>query len=143
MPSFKFVVNEAAKTFQVEKDQGDCPVFGKKIGDVISGDFLGLSGAELKITGGSDKDGFPMRKDVEGVSRRNIVLTKGIGFSGSFRGKKKIKRPHDGARKRKTVRGNTIAADVIQINCSITKKGEKSAAEVFGKSEKTPEEKKE
>ena len=133
MPNFKFILSEGSKTVQTEKDQGECPIFGKKIGDTLSGSFLGLEGAELKITGGSDKDGFPMRSDIEGTMRRKIVIPEGIGFCGSFKGKKKVKRYHPGARKRKTLRGNTIANDIMQINCSVVKKGEKSAVELFGK----------
>lgn len=135
MAIFKFVISDGKKSYQIEKDQADCPVIGKKIGDVISGDFLGLDGYELLITGGCDKDGFPMRKDVEGVVRKRIILTKGTGFSGRIRGKKKTKKPKKikGLRKRKMVRGNTIAGDIVQINCKLTKRGEKSLDEIFGR----------
>jgi len=126
------VINDGPRTVQVEKDQTDCPIFGKKIGDTISGEFLGLSGFELKITGGSDKDGFPMRIDVEGVPRKRIIVIEGVGFSGSFKGKKKEKRFHRGARKRKSIRGNTVAADIVQLNCSVVKRGDKPAADVLG-----------
>jgi small subunit ribosomal protein S6e len=107
MPVFKFVISQGKKSYQVEKDQGDCPVIGKKIGDSISGGFLGLEGYDLIITGGHDKDGFPMRKDIEGVSRKKIILTKGDGFSGRLRRKKKLTKSRGGLRKRKMLRGNT------------------------------------
>ena len=46
-------------------------LLGKKIGDVVDGIFVGsgestLSGYKLEITGGSDKTGTPMRRDLEG-----------------------------------------------------------------------------
>jgi small subunit ribosomal protein S6e len=132
MPSFKFVVSHKGKSYQVEKDQKDAPVMGKKIGEKISGEFLGLGGYELQITGGSDKDGFPMRPDVEGVVRRRIMLTKGIGFRADVKG----------LRRRKMVRGNTVAQDIMQINCKVVKAGEKPLEDVFGKKE-TKEEGKE
>ena len=130
MPTFKFVINHGKNAYQTEKDQKDCPVVGKKIGEIIDGGFLGLEGYELQITGGSDKDGFSMRKDVEGIMRKKIILIKGAGFSGKLRRKKKrfaIK----GVRKRKMVRGNLISSDIAQINCKVTKTGVKPLEEIF------------
>jgi len=122
MPVFKFVISDKKQSVQVEKDQKDAPVFGKKIGETISGEFLGLLGYEMEITGGSDKDGFPMRKDVEGQVRKRQILTRGIGFHTNV----------EGERKRRIVRGNTIAADIAQINCKVVKAGEKSIYELLG-----------
>lgn len=133
MPVFKFVLSSGGKSYQVEKDQGDCPVIGKKIGDSIVGDFLGLDGYEFIITGGHDKDGFPIRKDIEGVMRKRIVSIKGIGFSGRLRRKKKKTKVRKGLRKRKMMRGNTIAADIVQINCKVVKAGEKPLEEILKK----------
>ncbi len=140
MPNFKFVISQGNKSWQAEKDQKECPVTGKKIGDAIPGDFLGLNGYELLINGGSDKDGFPMRKDIEGMVRKHIVVTEGKGFKTDVRG----------LRRRKTLRGNTISAEIVQINCTVAKAGEKSLEEVLGKKEskkagekaETPEEEK-
>jgi len=129
MATFKFVISEKSKSYQVEKDQNDCPVLGKKIGDTISGDFLGLEGYELKITGGSDKDGFPMRKDIEGQTRKKLLVRAGIGFKTDVKG----------LRRRKTLRGNTINQDVVQINCKVVKIGTKNIAEVLGKADKKEE----
>ncbi len=125
MPNFKFVISDGKKSYQVEKDQKDCPVFGKKIDEIIQGDFLGLEGYELVITGGSDKDGFPMRKDVEGIVRKKIITSGGVGFDPQV----------NGLRRRKMIRGNTIAADVAQINCKVSKKGAKLLDEILGKKE--------
>lgn len=134
MAVFKFVIGDGNKSFQVEKDQKDCPVLGKKIGNVLSGDFLGLSGYGLKITGGSDKDGFPMRKDIDGSIRKKFILTKGTGFNTKI----------SGLRVRGMLRGNTIAPDIIQINCKVVRKGPTPLEDVLGKKEeKKPEEAKE
>ncbi len=122
---FKFVISDRGKSYQIEKDQKDTPVMGKKIGDALQGDFLGLHGYELQINGGSDKDGFPMRKDVEGVVRRRIIITKGIGLHTDV----------EGLRRRRMIRGNTIGTDIAQINCKVAKAGEKSLEEMFGKKE--------
>jgi small subunit ribosomal protein S6e len=130
MPNFKFVISDGKKSYQIEKDQKDCPVFGKKIGESMPADFLGLDGYELAISGGSDKDGFPMRNDVEGIVRKKIILSGGIGFEPYVKG----------LRRRKMIRGNTIAADIIQINCKVTKQGAKPLDEILGKKEAAPEE---
>jgi small subunit ribosomal protein S6e len=122
MAVFKFVISHDKQSAQVEKDQKDAPVFGKKIGEKISGDFLGLTGYELEITGGSDKDGFPMRKDVEGQVRKKQILTDGLGFHAQ----------KEGMRKRRIVRGNTIAADIAQVNFKVVKAGEKNMYELLG-----------
>jgi small subunit ribosomal protein S6e len=126
--NFKFVISDGKQSFQVEKDQKECPLIGKKIGESLSGDFLGLNGYELVITGGSDKDGFPMRRDVEGLVKKRIVMTRGIGFKGEY-----------GLRRRKMLRGNTIGLDIVQINCNVTKKGSKPLEELLGKKEKPGE----
>lgn len=131
MAVFKFVISEKNKTYQIEKDQKDCPIIGKKIKDTFSADFLGLDGYEMQITGGSDKDGFPMRTDIEGVSRRSYVMTNGIGFHTD----------KEGMRKRKLLRGNTISTEVVQINCKVIKAGEKNLSDVLGKKEIVEEKK--
>jgi len=145
MPVFKFVINDRQKSFQVEKEQNECPIIGKKINDTIEGSFLGLDGYELKITGGTDKDGFAMHPNIEGVMRRAVVLTKGIGFRGKIRGKKVKKKPRKikGLRKRKLLRGNTISPEIVQINCKVTKTGSKPLEEILVKTEKKKEDKKE
>jgi len=131
MANFKFVISDKDRSWQVEKPQGDCPILGKKIGDSFSAGFLGIEGYELSITGGSDKDGFPMRKDIEGTMRRPIVITPGVGFAGK-----------KGDRIRKNLRGNTIAQDIIQINCKVSKAGEKPLAEILGIKQKEKKEEK-
>ncbi len=129
MPNFKFVISDKGKSYQVEKDQKDCPVLGKKMGENVSGDFLGLNNYELQITGGSDKDGFPMRSDIEGIARKAIVAKSGKGFHAP-----------KGLRKRKTMRGNTIGADIVQINCKVIKAGSEPLERLLGKEEPEKEE---
>lgn len=124
MANFTIVISdpETRKSYQtvVEQDKAVALV-GKKISDDFSGDVLGLSGYTLKITGGSDKDGFPMHPSVQGQVRKRVLLTKPPGFHPTNKGE----------RRRKTVRGNTVSQDTAQINCKIIKKGEKQLEEVF------------
>ena len=89
---------------------------------------MGLDGYELQITGGSDKEGFPMRNDIKGISRKKIVVTKGIGFHA-----------RKGLRRRKLIRGNTISTETAQINFKVVKAGHKHLAEIFPKKEEAKE----
>ena len=126
----KFVVSDpkTRKAWQIERNAEF--LYGKKIGDKFDGSLIGLPGYVLEITGGTDKDGFPMRPDLEGTARKRLLLSSGPGY---------IPRKK-GVRKRKTVRGNTIAEDIAQINCKVIAYGDKPLEELLGKKE---EEKKE
>ncbi len=124
MATFKVVISDpkSGKAKQIELSGDKANAFlGKKIGDVIDGSVIGLAGYKLKITGGTDKDGFPMRPDVHGAVRKRVLLSAGPGF--------KPRRP--GERRRKTVRGNTISEDIVQINTVIVEYGEKSLEELL------------
>ncbi|MEM2937447.1 MAG: 30S ribosomal protein S6e [Candidatus Bathyarchaeia archaeon] len=115
MAKFKIIVSDPeegnSKTVELE-DARAAPLIGKKIGDIIDGTILGLPGCKAQITGGSDKDGFPMRPDVHGGVRRSVVLSGGVGFNPEKRGE----------RKRKNVRGNVITDEIVQINMKIVEK---------------------
>jgi small subunit ribosomal protein S6e len=100
-------------------------LIGKRIGDEVDGIFVSLPGYKLVVTGGSDKDGFPMRRDVPGPRRRKVLVTEGVGFH-----------PKDkGVRKRKTMRGNTISPDIVQVNMKITVHGSKSIEDLLKEEE--------
>ncbi len=86
-------------------------LIGKKVGDAVEGSVLGLSGMKLQITGGSDKDGFPIRSNVHGGVRKAVVISGGVGFKPKLRGE----------RKRKLVRGNVITDDIVQVNLKVVK----------------------
>ena len=133
MAVFKFVISDKKHSGQVEKDQKDCPILGKCIGETFSGDFLGLEGYELEITGGSDKDGFPMRKDIEGVMRKRFITRKGVGF----------RTDKEGLRKRRMLRGNSVAQDISQVNCKVVKQGAKTLEELLPKKAKEEQKKSE
>ncbi len=142
MPVFKFVINDKKESYQVEKDQTQAPILGKKLGETLDASFLGLEGYALKIAGGSDKDGFPMRSDIEGPIKKFLILKKGVGFSGKLKGRKKKRKAttREGVRKRKLVRGNTISTETAQINCTIQTYGAKPLAELIPKAPKAEKE---
>lgn len=133
MTTFKLVISDPKekKAYQVEVDQKSSALVGKRIGDVFDGGIAGLSGYKLQVTGGSDKQGFPMRGDVEGQARKKILLAFGPGFHPRMRGQ----------RKRKSVRGNTISLEIVQVNAKISEYGKEPVAKLIGKG--TPKEGKE
>ncbi len=132
----KFVINDpkTGKSYQKElEDKTVAGIMGKKIGDEIDAGILGLPGYKVTITGGSDKDGFGMRKDVDGSSRKKLLLKKGPGY-----------KYNKGIRIRKSIRGNTLSTNIAQVNTKITKAGAKKIDEILGaKEEENTEEKKE
>ncbi len=104
---------ETGKSQKVEiEDARMSPLIGRRIGEVIDGAIANLPGHKIQLTGGTDKDGIPMRPDVHGGVKARIVLSGGVGY--------KPKNP--GERKRVTVRGNTITADTIFLNFKIVEK---------------------
>ncbi|TLZ60073.1 MAG: 30S ribosomal protein S6e [Methanobacteriota archaeon] len=124
MAEFKAVIadSKSGKTYKRDiTGQFANALVGRKLGEEIDGLFVGLPGYKLAITGGSDKDGFPMRGDVPGPRRRRILLSGGVGFHS----------PRNGMRKKKTVRGNTISPDTLQLNLKITVRGPKSIEDAF------------
>lgn len=101
-------------------------LIGKSIGDVVDGKTVGLQGYELLVTGGTDKDGFPMRKDLPGSKRRKILIAGGTGYRSTEQGK----------RKRVMVTGREISSNITQINLKVSTYGKKSIDELLNKENK-------
>src|SRR3989449_2049147 len=80
-------------------------LIGKKIGEDLDGLYVGLPGYKLQITGGSDKDGFPMRSDLPGPRRKRLLLSGGGRFHPA----------PPRMREEKTGRGNTGSPDNLQL----------------------------
>lgn len=124
----KIVVSnpKEGKSYQAEvaKDK-EGQLIGKKIGDEIDGSAAGATGYTLKITGGSDFAGFPMRHDVTGPKRLNSLLSGRPGFH----------EQNKGERMAKTVRGSMISDETMQVNTIVSKAGEKPLAELMPKVE--------
>ena len=128
MVEFKAVINDAksGKSYQVPvAGQGANSLIGKKIGDVVDGIFVGLPGYKLMITGGSDKDGFPMRKDLPGPRRKQLLVARGMGF----------RTKEVGLRKKISFRGSSICPDTIQLNMKISVPGPQAIDELIKKEE--------
>lgn len=134
MVEFKVVVNDVktGKSYNIPVSGHHAnSLIGKKINDEVDGIFVSLPGYKLQITGGTDKDGFPMRHDVPGSTRRRLLLTKGLGYKPTERGK----------REKKSIRGNTINQEIVQVNMKVVKPGTKPINEIISTEGKTEEKK--
>jgi len=93
--------------------------YDARVGQEIAADTLGneFKGYVFKITGGQDKDGFPMKQGVLTNGRVRLLLKRGtVGFQ-RWRGRA-------GERRRKSVRGCIVGTDIAVLNLIIVKKGE-------------------
>lgn len=108
MTNFKLTISDKkGKSLTKElKDNEANSLLGLQIGKEADATTVGLSG-KMKITGGSDKSGVPMRSDLHGTARKYVLLSKGVGLQDAEKGE----------RVRKLTRGNTISEEIYQINC--------------------------
>lgn len=120
MAKFKVIVSDpedgTSKVIELEEVRA-APLIGRRIGETIDGTVVDMPAYKLLIRGGSDTDGVPMRPNVHGGGRRKVILSGGAGF----------KPERKGERKRKTVRGDIITEEIIQINTKIVEKPKKTA----------------
>ena len=138
MANFKLTISDKKGKSQTRelKDNEANALLGLQIGQETDATIVGLGG-KLKITGGSDKSGVPMRADIHGGSRKYVLLSKGVGLQDATKGE----------RIRKLIRGNTISEETYQINCkfdgiiSVEKTPEEKTPEEKTPKEKTPKEK--
>jgi len=107
LANFKLTISDIkGKSVTKElKDNDVNPLLGLQIGNDTDASIVGLEG-KMKVTGGSDKSGIPMRPDLHGMARKHILIPKGVGLQDTVKG----------LRKRKLVRGNTISEEIYQIN---------------------------
>merc|ERR1712004_909613 len=103
------------------------PFYEKRMGQEVEADTLGdeFKGYVLRITGGNDKQGFPMKQGILTNGRVGLLLKKGTTC---YRPRK------DGERKRKSVRGCIVDGNLSVLSMAIIKKGE---AEIPGLTDNT------
>ena len=107
MANFKITISDTkGKSIIKELKESDAnPLLGLVVGQETDASLVGLEG-KIKITGGSDKSGIPMRSDLLGGMRKRVLIAKGVGMQDTEKG----------LRKRKLLRGNTISEEIYQIN---------------------------
>ncbi len=124
MAEFKTVIADPKSKMAYQKvlsEEKSNALVGKSIGEEIDGIFLDLPGYRLKITGGSDGSGVPMRGDINGNQRKRLLMTDSVGFTPV----------RDGQRKRKLIRGKNLSGDISQINLKVIEYGPKSIEELL------------
>lgn len=110
MANFKLTISDTkGRSITKElKDSDATPLLGLEIGQDADAAIVGFTG-KLKITGGSDKSGVPMRSDIHTSARKYVLLSKGVGLQDAEKGQ----------RVRKLMRGNTISEEIYQVNCKL------------------------
>ena len=105
LAQFKLIVSDkkGRSIAQELKDRTAQPLLGTKVGSIIDSSIVGVAGGKLKITGGSDRTGTPMRPDVHGGVKKYVLLSTGVGNRNE-------------ARVRKLVRGNMVTEEIYQLN---------------------------
>jgi len=108
LANFKLTISDTkGKSVSKElKDSDANPLLGLQLGNETDATIVGLNG-KLKLTGGSDKSGVPMRNDIHGAARKYVLLSKGVGLQAA----------ETGQRVRKLMRGNTVSEEIYQVNC--------------------------
>jgi len=118
--------NGSHKLVAIDSDAILANFYDKRLAAVVSLDCLGEDwvGYKAKITGGNDKQGFPMMQGVLTADRVRLLLTK----------RHKCYKPRrKGERKRKSVRGCIVSSENSVIALSIVVKGPK---EIVGLTDK-------
>jgi len=107
----------AQKTIDLDDEKRYRVFYEKKISQEVPADSIGdeWKGYIFRITGGNDKQGFPMKQGVLLPYRVKLLLSDGHSC---FRPRR------TGERKRKSVRGCIVGADIAVLSVVIVKQGE-------------------
>jgi small subunit ribosomal protein S6e len=106
------------KVFECDDEKRLVTVYDKRIGQEVDGDAIlgdAWKGYVLRISGGNDKQGFPMMQGVLVNQRVRLLMAKGYTY---YRPRR------DGERRRKSVRGCIVGSDIAILNLIIVKVGE-------------------
>ncbi|EDV91888.1 40S ribosomal protein S6 [Drosophila grimshawi] len=105
------------KLFEVVDEHKLRVFYEKRMGQIVEADILGdeWKGYQLRISGGNDKQGFPMKQGVLSHGRVRLLLKKGHSC---YRPRR------TGERKRKSVRGCIVDANMSVLALVVVKKGE-------------------
>merc|ERR1712066_203250 len=112
-----FPATGCQKLFEINDEHKVRPFYEKRMGQDVDASCLGdeWKGYMLRITGGNDKQGFPMKQGVLTQGRVRLLLKKGHSC---FRERRA------GQKKRKSVRGCIVDANLSVLSMIIVKKGE-------------------
>merc|ERR1712057_140181 len=106
----------AQKSIEIDDDKKLLPFFDKRISAEVALDSIGdeFRGYRARISGGNDKQGFPMMQGVLTPERVRLLLRKGS---------KCYRQRRTGEMKRKSVRGCIVSQEISVLNLVLVKKG--------------------
>ena len=116
--NISFLATGCQKLIEVDDERKLRTFYEKRMATEVAADALGeeWKGYVVRISGGNDKQGFPMKQGVLTHGRVRLLLSKGHSC---YRPRR------TGERKRKSVRGCIVDANLSVLNLVIVKKGEK------------------
>jgi len=125
--NLSFPATGCQKLIEINDELKVRPFYEKRMGQEVDGDTLGdeFKGYKLRITGGNDKQGFPMKQGILTNQRVRLLLSKGHSC---YRPRR------TGERKRKSVRGCIVDGNLAVLAMAIVKKGD---AEIPGLTDST------
>jgi len=105
------------KVIEIDDERKLRALYDKRMSHEVEGEVFGdeFKGYIFKISGGNDKQGFPMKQGVLTNQRVRLLLADGHSCY-------RIRRR--GERKRKSVRGCIVSGDLSVVNLVVVKKGE-------------------
>ncbi|BGP03900.1 40S ribosomal protein S6 [Rhodotorula toruloides] len=105
------------KTIEIDDERKTRIFYEKRMAQEVAADALGdeFKGYVVRITGGNDKQGFPLKQGVLVPHRVRLLLAKGHSC---YRPRR------TGERKRKSVRGCIVGSDVRALHLVVVKQGE-------------------
>ncbi|CAM9572033.1 unnamed protein product [Rangifer tarandus platyrhynchus] len=121
--NISFPATGCQKLIEVDDERKLRTFYEKRMATEVAADALGeeWKGYVVRISGGNDKQGFPMKQGVLTHGRVRLLLSKGHSC---YRPRR------TGERKRKSVRGCIVDANLSVLNLVIrTKKNKEEAAE--------------
>jgi len=106
------------KVVDVEDENKLRAFYDRRMCSEVDGSVLGddFKGYVFRITGGNDKQGFPMKQGLLTAQRVRLLLSSGHTC---YRPRK------TGERKRKSVRGCIVSAELSVLNLAVVRKGDK------------------
>jgi small subunit ribosomal protein S6e len=115
--NISFPATGCQKLIEVDDEKKLRTFYEKRMAQEVSAECLGeeWKGYVVRISGGNDKQGFPMKQGILTNGRVRLLLSAGHSC---YRPRR------DGERRRKSVRGCIVDANLSVLNLVIIKKGE-------------------
>ncbi|KAL8938677.1 MAG: hypothetical protein Q9216_003768 [Gyalolechia sp. 2 TL-2023] len=114
-----FPANGTQKLIEIDDERKLRVFMERRMGQEVPGDSVGpeFKGYVFRITGGNDKQGFPMKQGIMHPTRVRLLLSDGHSC---YRPRR------TGERRRKSVRGCIVGMDLAVLALSIVKQGDEA-----------------